>query len=490
MTLSQKLTNGAIWNASGFIIKFIIGFFSSILFVRLLGQTQYGIVTFILSCVFFAGIFVNLGFGTVMTQVIAINRAKNRGTDLKSLLKKITIPRLIILVLITILFLQTNLISDFLNKPYLSAYMIFVPLIIFTSYFQGTLSSLLTCYYYQKVINITAIIEIMLKLILVITAIQMGYGVLGFLMALILSQLLSASTLVYHSKQLLNRFKDLPQTPFMLKKHVKLAYHSYLVSISVRLLGREVDLFLIGVLHHDIREVAIYAVVFGLPKMVFDIFHHLIGGGLGLSAFTEYVKTGQIDELRHQYQTILHLFSIGVFPAIIGGVIIGGDITQFVYGDEYANLSIPLAILFFSLGVSTISTVTSDILYALNREKLLMQLQTSVGIINVAVNIMVISKYGALGVAITTGVALIIITLFEMVLIHKLIKPNYPIKNWIIYLLFSSVMGGIITWLPLIFYWKVIIGIIIYGGLLAVYEYFFNQHKNIQMLYNICKVSR
>lgn len=490
MNLSQNLTKGAMWNAAGFLYRFAIGFISSIIFVRLLGQYQYGIVTFILSAVFFTGIFVNLGFGTVMTQVIAKNRAEDKGTDIGGLLKQITWPRIIVLMFISIVFFQADLIAPLLNQPAVGDYLIFIPLIIFTTYFHGTLASLLICFFELKTVSIASMLEITVKLIFVTIAIYLGYAVLGFFIVILFSQAISGIILLFRSKNILKREGRNKTIPFRLKNHLKLAFQSYLVAISIRLLGREVDLFLIGVLHHDIREVAIYAVVFGLPKMVFDIFNHLTGGGLGLNTFTEMVKADRRHDLKKQYQSLLHLFSIGVFPAITGGIIIGGDMIHVMYGEAYTNLHLPISILFIAIGLSSLNSVTGDMLYALNKGKTLMYLHLSIGLMNVIVNLMLISKFGALGVAITTGIALLILTIAEMTLIHRELNPEYPLKDWSRYLLISITMALTIMFLPLPFYLKILIGVLVYCGLVYWIETVFEKRRNLILLINLIKAAR
>ncbi len=482
MEIIQHIKIGAAWNLVGFSFRFVIGLASSILFVRLLGQQQYGIVTFILSCVFFSGILVNLGLGTVMTKSIVQMQMLGNMNQAVSLLKKVSLPRFGVIFILGLIFFQSERISVWIGKSYLSSYLIFVPLIVFTSYFQGTFRTMLSSTYEQKFINIIATLEMILKLGLVIASIFLGFGVIGFLMAVLLSQFVSGIPLLiraYH--RLLKRASQIPN-PFRLKPHIPLAFHSFLVAISVRLLGRESDLFLLGLFHHDIRQVAIYAVVFGLPNMLFDVFRNIIGGGLGLTAFIEQVKANRLDDLRISYYTILNLFAMFLIPAIIGGMIVGGDLAVLLYGMEYKELALPMGILFLSLGFSTITTVTSDLLFSVNRERWLMLCRTGFGLLNITVNILVIPVFGALGVAISTGVASIGMTLVEMVLIHRVIKPEYPWRQMAYYFVFGCIMGGLVVWLQVAFYWKISIGIALYLLLLLLKEILIDHRKNFNTL--------
>lgn len=472
MQVLEKIKTGAYWNIIGFVIRFIIGLGSSILFVRLLGQHDYGIVTFIMSCVFFSGILVNLGMGTVMTQSIATWKANNSNGPLFSMLKQITGMRMIVILLIGAVFINSEKLSQLFDKPYLSPYLYLIPLIIITSYFQGTFKTLLTCYYEQKFINIASILEMLLKLVFVILGVVFGYPIIGFLLAIMASQVINGFQLAYRSYKKIFRQLETSTEIFRIKKHIRLAYHSFMVSISIRLLGRESDLFLLGILHPDIKQVAIYAVIFGIPKMIFEAFHHIIGGGLGLAAFTEQVRRGRLDDLRYSYYQLLKYFSLLLFPAMIGGTLLGGHIAVFMYGSEYEGLSIPLAVLFCALGFSAINSITTDLLYALDRGNHLMKSRVGFGVLNIVINIAVIPQYGALGVAVTTGLISVGATLVELYLVHQALRPRYPLFHWTGYWLSAFLMGITVYWVSLDFYWEIIIGMICYGLLVGSQELF------------------
>lgn len=482
MEIAQKIKTGALWNTIGFVSRFVIGMGSSILFVRLLGQKDYGIVTFILSVEFFAGILVNLGLGTVMTKSIAENRALGQENQLYSMLKKIVSARALVIAGLVIFFMYSPALARGFGKPGLGRFLYLVPLLVVTTIYQGTLKTLLTAYYQQKFINVMSVMEMIIKLGLVLLAIQLGFGVIGFLVAIMVSQTVNAAQLLHRARKKI--FARLPgaSVVFDLKSKFSLAVHSFAVAISIRLLGRESDLFLLGILHHDIRQVAIYAVIFGLPNMIFEVFRNMIGGGLGLTAFTELAKSGRIEELKQNYRKVLQFFSILLFPAIIGGVIVGGELAVMMYGDEYTGLALPLAILFITLGLGAISPVTVDVMYALNLDRALMYCQAGYGILNIIVNILVIPKYGALGVAVTTGSISVLNAITQMILIHRRIHPQYPVKQWIRYLIIAGIMGLTAWKIPLAIYWKIVVGAVVYGILFLIQEVVFDRGRNLKLV--------
>lgn len=458
-----QIQSGALWNTFGFLARFLLGFLSSILFVRWLGQTQYGVLTFILSVAFFLGIVVNLGMGTVMTQQVAQGRAEQKAIPLRSMLQKVTILRLGVIAILAGGLWLVDIGGLAEQHEHWAHFWMFVPFLVLTTYFQGTVKTLLTAYYELKFINLAGILEMLIKLSLVMLVLYWGYGLQGFIIALLLSQLINGFQLSFRFYDKVLQKEKERTAPFQVIQHSRAAWNAFWVGISIRVLGRESDLFLLGILHSDIKQVAIYAVVYGVPKMVFDVFAHALSGGLGLTAFTELVKAQKLEELAQQYQQILHIYVVFLFPAVVGGMIVGNDLVEMFYGEDYANVQIPLSILFISLGISGLTPLTADLLFAFGKHRVLMRLRLFFGMLNILANILVIPHYGALGVAITTGLVCVALTLCELTLLHPLIHPRYPFQAALLSLIFAALMGLAIHWMPFAVYWKVGMGVLVYS---------------------------
>jgi len=463
VTISEKLKSGAVWNFVGFVFRFVIGLASSIIFVRLLGQQDYGVVTFTLSWVYFAGILCNLGLGNVLTQAIAEERASEvRETRIPSLVRKISLLRLMVIVGVAMIFIFADELAAAFGKAELAPFLYFVPPLVFTAIFQGMGKTILNSYYEQKLVNILSVWEMVLKLGLVVAAIQLGFGVIGFLSIIITVQIVTGGQMFIRARKQLAK-KPKSKQLFRLRDKFSVAVDAFITAISIRVLGRQSDLLLLGMLHPDIREVAIYAVVIGLPAMSFDAFRTLIGGGLGLTAFTELVKTERWNELRESYTKILHIFSILILPMMVGGALVGGELAAFMYGEEYLGLDLPIAILFVCLGISIVSSVTMDLLYAFDLSRKLRNSRIAFGLANVVGNILIIPYYGATGVAIITGAVIVGMTINEFALVHNKLKPKYPKQIFARYLASAGLMGLVVIAIPFHFFGKIAVGAAVYG---------------------------
>ncbi len=477
MTGDQLLRIGAFWNTLGFLMRFIIGFASSVIFVRILGQYSYGIVTFIVSGVFLIGIIINLGFGTVISQYIAIQRVDGGKNLIIPLLKKVTSLRIFAWASLSWIFIFSQQISTFLEKGYLSEYLYFIPILVLSTYFQGTFKTVLTSHYDQKFINSMLVLDQILKLFFVLLGFYLDFKIVGFLSAIFLSQILTGILLGFRSTKLV--FSSLKKTrdSFSLGEKLPLALHSFSIAISTRLLGRESDLLLLGIFHPDIREVAIYAVVFGLPNMVFDLFRSGIGGGLGLTIFTEQANKNDYSGLRKSYYKILHIFSIVLFPTIIGGCLTGGELAVLMYGDEYKGLNLLLEILFIALGISSVNAILTDLLLALSKSRLLMRIQILMGLINILINIIVIPEFGALGVAVSTGLINIGLTAILIGMTHQILKPDYPFFRWFRYLGITFIMGGVIDFVGGFLFQQILTGMLTYSLLFSLQAFIFEDRE-------------
>jgi O-antigen/teichoic acid export membrane protein len=118
-----------------------------------------------------------------------------------------------------------------------------------------------------------------------------------------------------------------------------------------------------------------------------------------------------------------YLFYLAI-PLILGTLFVGDKIILLLYGDEYRNAIPVLHILIFTAGFNFFNIYFSGFLYAWNKQKALIYLQTGAIIINILFNLLLIPKYNHLGAAIASvvshGFAFVVAFLMVHPKLHRL----------------------------------------------------------------------
>ena len=91
--------------------------------------------------------------------------------------------------------------------------------------------------------------------------------------------------------------------------------------------------------------------------------------------------------------------SIFILPVALAVTVLAGPIVRAIYGETYLPAARPLAILIWSLFFSFASMVTFDAVTAAGRQRVFLGLSVFTTAVNVALNLLLIPRYGATGAA-------------------------------------------------------------------------------------------
>ncbi len=150
-----------------------------------------------------------------------------------------------------------------------------------------------------------------------------------------------------------------------------------------------------------VEEVGYYGAAFrvleifaALPRVIFYV------------AFTRFAAghardPGGLPRLAYRTVRMLLLF---VLPALIIAGYAQPAMIRLIYGTAYLPAIILMAVLLPSLSVKLFSYFSEEFLLATGREKKVIPLMITVAVSNIAINLLLIPRYGALGAALATGI--------------------------------------------------------------------------------------
>jgi O-antigen/teichoic acid export membrane protein len=157
------------------------------------------------------------------------------------------------------------------------------------------------------------------------------------------------------------------------------------------------DLILLRVFRTSVH-VGYYAAAYALISFLANL-----SLAYGLSLLPALTRLEQESEKRRRvFQTAFaHAFAVGL-PVAAGATLLAGPIIQLVFGAEYAEAALPMAIVIWSIPLGTARDINVAALLALGEEGRVLRLTAIAAACNLVLNLLLIPPMGIPGAAIAT----------------------------------------------------------------------------------------
>jgi Membrane protein involved in the export of O-antigen and teichoic acid len=182
----------------------------------------------------------------------------------------------------------------------------------------------------------------------------------------------------------------------------------FTVSQLASFLYRSVDVFLL-LYFVGSESVAAYGVAYALAQLVgaFSTAFSYLSGPIS----SQLENDDRIDEALSVQRTVARWLVIVSVGATVPMVVYAADFIRLVYRPAYAVAGPALAVLAVGFGLKNVLLTHGSIIDALGRSKLAAVNTTAAGVTNLAVNLVLIPRYGALGAGIATTVSFAVLGL-------------------------------------------------------------------------------
>jgi len=209
--------------------------------------------------------------------------------------------------------------------------------------------------------------------------------------------------------------------------------------------------------------------------------------GFTLSMVSEVAAGGDEARLKRVFAVFMEYMYLFIFPILIGGLLLGGDLLRLMYGETGEGAIVPMLILFVGLSFSKMGGITANFLQAMNKEKTLVKARLLFGAINLALDLLFIPWWGATGAAIATTIAVMAGIVYEWRIVHRELHPEYPFAFLLKVLGASVVMGAVVWWLGALITWPdllrlpllIIVGGAVFAALLIALRPFRPEHAEL-----------
>lgn len=384
----QKIFKEASLLFSSKFISAIFAFLYTVLMARYLGSENFGVISYALA---FTGIFaIFADFGLQNLSIREISRRKNSKKYFENLLGIKVISSLAtatFTLIITILF----------NYPFEKTFVVLsIVIYMILNSFNGFYYAVHQAFQNYKYLSIFYLLNNVLMLLLVIVGIYFNTGIIYYAIIYAVSSLV---VFLFNFKIILNYFGR-----FKLDFEFKLLKEIFNESISFLLVG------LFVVIYFKIDSVMIsfmmgdyYVGLYNASYRIIDGLTYILPSVIFSLVYPKMSKNYNIkDALRKLYKKVLLIsFFVGLCASLFV-TLFSKEIILMIYGLEYLGSVSSLKILVWAFFVICISSITSGMLTAVNKQKIVAY-STGVGaFINVILNLILIPAYGLSGAAFAT----------------------------------------------------------------------------------------
>ncbi len=266
-----------------------------------------------------------------------------------------------------------------------------------------------------------SIVATLLFTLSIMASLYFGWDLLGVAVS---SLLYAMSELVLRLRQVLRWVRKLPEAELPLALRQRMTVFSRqgvaLTLLQIVVWDRS-DILFLRMLHPDIRQVTFFSVAFNITDKLLIIpraFAGAVGATMMARAGRDASQIASLLSVATRYTLLAAL------PLLLGTAAISGPLTISMYGPEYVAV-IPVLVIAAVFGIGKALMVPAQLmLQATEHQGVLVRWLGVCGCINVALDLLLIPKYGAVGAILANGAAQVLATAGLWFRIHRLMAVN------------------------------------------------------------------
>ncbi|MCC6156839.1 MAG: polysaccharide biosynthesis protein [Deltaproteobacteria bacterium] len=481
-SLGQRAAGAMAWNFAGKLYFMLAKYVESIILLRMLGALENGALIGALNIQATLVMFISLGIGNTLLRFLP--QIREEGLGERAFLRRLMAFRLAVSLgagALLVVFARA-IAASYLHDESRVGLVYASAVMLVTTSVQNLQTRILVARYRQKQINVIQSAVVTVYLAVAIVGLVAGGGVTLVISANAVATLLGCAWMWWDERK--TRPVEQPSAPptgartraFSIRRLVAFSFTFYLYDLLNIVLEKQLDIWMLGFLHPDLRQVTYYALAYNFAFFAYGVFSKVFTEGFTLSLVADVYATGDMAKLRRVFGAIFEYMYLFAIPVAVGGLLLGDDLLRLMYGDEGLGIIGPAMLFLPVMAIGKYSGIAANFLGAMDRERALITSRAIFGAANAAVNVMLIPRYGAWGAAIGTAAATLAGFTYEAVLLHRALRPTYPWKFVAKISLASAVMGlavaGVCRYVPPADAWRLAVGlpvgVCVFGAMLVV----------------------
>lgn len=416
--LKQKLrklySTGALHITIGTFATKFVAFFGSIVVVRLLSKTEYGLMSYAENVYSYALIFAAFGLSNAILRYLVITEGEYEKKQYFNYIVKHSVIRNVLILFIMCL------ISQFVDYPdnYADAKYL-IPVVALLLPFQDLVNDDLFTVrsFFKNKLYAYASFFVSVALIIgrIVGAVCSGVG--GVLWSRVIINFVFGTVGYVYVKKKFFCGEKVDMLPKEIRRTVNTYSFQYMITNGFWALFMLNDTFLLGLLLNDPSGLADYKVAYVLPGNI-SIFATAIGVFVA-PYFTKNEKNA--EWIKSNFKKVYLLSAVIVGNVALGIGVFAEPLIKFMYGEQYLNIVGLMRVLLLAAFLNSgLRYTTANILAAMGEVRYNMII-SGVGIVfQIILDFILIPRLGVIAVAISNCIVFFAMSIFLMVIfIHK-----------------------------------------------------------------------
>ena len=413
---AQKLVKGTTARTVSFLLNAVVSFLLMPLIVHSLGNEMYGLWAVVGSFLGFYGLF-DFGLSSAVQRYLSKALGKN-DTNKANVIINTAFFVFIVICLLVLVF--TGILAFYAPQfeKVVKDLSLFRKIIVIlgaslalgfpTRVFMGVLFSHLR----QDLFSLVEIIKLAVRTMLILHFLRIGHGILTLAVINLLSNILGDILTFILAKKTARymsiNFKIVDLT--MIKAFGQYSIFTFVGQISDKL-RFYVDNFVISAFI-GLSSVTIYSIAANLTRYFIESIACAFGTGMLLPIFSGYEAKGDYQSIREKFISLTRIS--GYVSMLIGGILIifGRALIERWMGEKYLDAYPILLILLIPVIIDMMQNPSLGLLYGISKHKFFSLSNLIEGISNLILSLILVRKFGLIGVAVGTAIPMIIVKLF------------------------------------------------------------------------------
>jgi polysaccharide transporter, PST family len=413
---ASRVARGLMWNQMSRVLEMAAAYLGSVLIARALGPVEFGTYSVALSMVTFTYFATSLGMNEVL-NVHVPRLAESPGRMAFLLRALLRLRALIALTLSIAMFTLAHVIAGFFRNPALepvlraaSLYVFFYNVCLLLEYF------LVGALQVPRVSRVRIMVQL-LNLAAAFAALHFHWHAWMLFLTMATSSALGLTWLTWGARTTLLGTGE----PFDLTPLRRFGLTLWVTNFVNFFLGRQADILMIGYFRPGLGEVGWYSAASMLAMLCASAL--LMGAeGVSLAAFSELEQRVDRAGIGRLWQLHLKMDMLLSLPMLVFGARFATDIVHVLYAKGFEPAAMLMTVYAGAWVVTRVlgGGTNMTVLYAMNEPRLPLIIYGASGIFNLVVNLILVSRFGAIGAVIGTGCSMIGSSIAAgMIVIHR-----------------------------------------------------------------------
>jgi O-antigen/teichoic acid export membrane protein len=256
---------------------------------------------------------------------------------------------------------------------------------------------------------------------LTIVVLSLGGGITGFFAVEVVVAVVNVFWTMHLARGLVARLAPPePVPPELRRRFLTFAGVTTVTMVLHYVVSTRSEVFVLGAVSTD-TQIALYSIAFaavvGLARIPEAI------SRVTMPAVATLLGAGELDRVRSGYWRALRLLLFVTPPVVAGAATTGPALISAVYGDDFSGAGPVLLVMLVPLLLVPLFTTASALLYTLGRLRFQLVVQLVGSIVDIALAILLIPRFDAVGAAIANTTAQLVTGIPFLVLAGRLQAP-------------------------------------------------------------------